>query len=74
MVLGIIADLSLEYEVGDSVFIDNKEWIIAEVLNGKVKLQRDGIDGTSRTMDVTRSELQELMKVSQHQFDNWNGY
>ncbi len=70
MVLGHIADLSLEYEVGESVFIDNKEWIIAEALNGKVRLQRDGIDGTSRIMDVTKSELQELVKASQHQFDN----
>ena len=70
MVLGHIADFSLKYEVGNSVFVDNKEWIIAEELNGKVKLQRDRIDGTSRTMDVTRNKLQKLVKESRHQFDN----
>ena len=70
MVLGHISDFSLKYEVGNSVFVDNKEWIIAEELNGKVKLQRDSIDGTSRTMDVTRNKLQKLVKESRHQFDN----
>lgn len=70
MVLGHISDFSLKYEVGNSVFVDNKEWIIAEELNGKVKLQRDRIDGTSRTMDVTRNKLQKLVKESRHQFDN----
>jgi hypothetical protein len=70
MVLGHISDFSLKYEVGNSVFVDNKEWIIAEELNGKVKLQRDRIDGTSRTMDVTRNKLQKLVKESLHQFDN----
>ena len=70
MVLGHISDFSLKYEVGNSVFVDNKEWIIAEELNGKVKLQRDRIDGTSRTMDVTRNKLQKLVKESRHQFGN----
>ena len=70
MVLGHISDFSLKYEVGNSVFVDNKEWIIAEELNGKVKLQSDKIDGTSRTMDVTRNKLQKLVKESRHQFDN----
>ncbi|MAO87043.1 MAG: hypothetical protein CMF86_02910 [Candidatus Marinimicrobia bacterium] len=70
MVLGHISDFSLKYEVGNSVFVDNKEWIIAEELNGKVKLQRDRIDGTSRTMDVTRNKLQKLVKESRHQFDD----
>jgi len=70
MVLGHISDFSLKYEVGNSVFVDNKEWIIAEELNGKVKLQRDKIDGTSRTMDVTRNKLQKLVKESRHQFDD----
>lgn len=70
MVLGHISDFSLKYEVGNSVFVDNKEWIIAEELNGKVKLQRDRIDGTSRTMDVTSNKLQKLMKESRHQFDD----
>jgi len=61
---------SLEHEVGTSVFIDNREWIIAEKHTGLIKLQRDSIDGTSRIMDVTEEELQEIVKKSQHQLEN----
>lgn len=61
---------SLEHEVGTSVFIDNREWIIAEKRTGLIKLQRESIDGTSKIMDVTEAELQELVKKSQHQLEN----
>jgi hypothetical protein len=63
-------DQSLEFEVGTSVFIDNREWIIAEKQTGLIKLQRDSIDGTSKIMDATEAELQELVKKSQHQLEN----
>ncbi len=61
---------SLEHEVGISVFIENREWIIAEKQSGLIKLQRDSIDGMSKIMDVTEEELQELVKKSQHQLEN----
>ncbi len=31
MVSEKLSDLSLEYEIGKSVFIENREWIIAEI-------------------------------------------
>ena len=70
MVSGHIADFSLDYEVGNSVFIDNKEWVIAEVRTGFIILQRDSVDGTSQTIDISESGLQELVKKTQHKIEN----
>ena len=70
MVSGHIADFSLDYEVGNSVFIDNRDWVIAEVRTGFIILQRDSVDGTSQTIDVSKNELQELVKETQHKFEN----
>ena len=36
MVSGYIADFSQNYEVGELVFIENKEWVIAEILTGSL--------------------------------------
>ncbi len=63
-------DQSLKYEIGTSVFIDNREWIIAEKQTELIKLQRDSIDGTSKIIEATEEELQELVKKSQHQLEN----
>ncbi len=70
MVSGHIADFSQNYEVGESVFIENKEWVIAEILTEYIILQRDSVDGTSQTIDVSKNELQELVKETQHKFEN----
>ena len=70
MVSGHIADFSQNYEVGESVFIENKEWIIAELGTGLFILQRDSVDGTSQTIDISESGLQELVKEAQHKFEN----
>ena len=70
MVSGHIADFSQNYEVGESVFIKNKEWVIAEILTECIILQRDSVDGTSQTIDVSKNELQELVKEVQHKFEN----
>ena len=70
MVSGHIADFSQNYEVGESVFIKNKEWVITEILTGCIILQRDSVDGTSQTIDVSKNELQELVKETQHKFEN----
>ena len=70
MVSGHIADFSQNYEVGESVFIKNKECVITEILTGCIILQRDSVDGTSQTIDVSKNELQELVKETQHKFEN----
>ena len=70
MVSEHIADFSQNYEVGESVFIENKEWIIAELGTGLFILQRDSVDGTSQTIDVSKIHLQELVKEAQHKFEN----
>jgi len=70
MVSGHIADFSQNYEVGESVFIKNKEWVITEILTGCIILQRDSVDGTSQTIDISESGLQELVKEAQHKFEN----
>ena len=70
MVSGHIADFSQNYEVGESVFIENKEWVIAELRTGCIILQRDSVDGTSQTIDVSKNKLQELVKETKHKFEN----
>ncbi len=47
------------YQIGDSVLINSKEWIIAEEFNGDVLLFRYSVDGHSRTMKYSKSELPE---------------
>ncbi len=64
------ADLSLEYEIGDSVFIENKEWIIAEIQETSIRLQRDGVDGSSRTLSLSHDEIKDIVKESQHMLEN----
>jgi len=60
------SDLSLEYEIGKSVFIENREWIIAEIQTGLIKLQRERVDGTSSTMDISKNDLQKRVNESQY--------
>ncbi len=57
MVSEKLSDLSLEYEIGKSVFIENREWIIAEIQTGLIKFQRERVDGTSSTMDISKNDL-----------------
>ncbi len=65
-----LSDLSLEYEIGKSVFIENREWIIAEIQTGLIKFQRERVDGTSSTMDISKNDLQKRVNESQYQFEN----
>jgi hypothetical protein len=70
MVSEKLSDLSLEYEIGKSVFIENREWIIAEIQTGLIKFQRERVDGTSSTMDISKNDLQKRVNESQYQFEN----
>ena len=70
MVSEKLSDLSLEYEIGKSVFIENREWIIAEIQKGIIKLQRERVDGTSSTTDISKNDLQKRVNESQYQFEN----
>ena len=70
MVSEKLSDLSLEYEIGKSVFIENREWIIAEIQTGLIKFQRERVDGTSSTMDISKNDLQKQVNESQYQFEN----
>ncbi len=70
MVSEKLSDLSLEYEIGKTVFIENKEWIIAEIQTGLIKFQRERVDGTSSTMDISKNDLQKRVNESQYQFEN----
>jgi len=65
-----LSDLSLEYEIGKSVFIENREWIIAEIQTGLIKFQRERVDGTSSTMDISKNDLQKRVNESEYQFEN----
>jgi len=66
MVSEKLSDLSLEYEIGKSVFIENREWIIAEIQTGLIKFQRERVDGTSSTMDISKNDLQKRVNESQY--------
>ncbi len=70
MVSEKLSDLSLEYEIGKSVFIENREWIIAEIQTKLIKFQRERVDGTSSTMDISKNDLQKRVNESQYQFEN----
>ncbi len=70
MVSEKLSDLSLEYEIGKSVFIENREWIIAEIQTGLIKFQRERVDGTSSTMDISKNDLQKRVNESEYQFEN----
>jgi len=70
MVTEKLSDLSLEYEIGKSVFIENREWIIAEVQTGLINLQRERVDGTSSKMGISKNDLQKRVEESKHQFEN----
>ena len=70
MVSEKLSDLSLEYEIGKTVFIENREWIIAEIQTGLIKFQRERVDGTSSTMDISKNDLQKRVNESQYQFEN----
>lgn len=64
------AELSHGYQVGDAVFINDKEWMIAEITADAIELQRDSIDGTSRTITMTPAEIRQIVKDSQHTLSN----
>ncbi len=70
MILDKSIDFSSTYHIGQSIIIDNREWIVAENKNGNVRLQRDGIDGSSNTMTLAIEELTKLIEQSKHQFEN----
>lgn len=49
--------VALEYVIGDVVIFNSHEWIIVEIDEDQVLLYRDGIDGRSRTLTVSKSQF-----------------
>lgn len=47
--------------VGDIITINQIDWTVAELIDGKIRLHREQVDGRSQTMDVTDEELQRLL-------------
>jgi hypothetical protein len=47
--------------VGDTVTIEQVDWTVAELVNDKIVLYRERVDGRSQTMEVTEEELRDLL-------------
>ncbi|NQV38120.1 MAG: hypothetical protein HQ509_08970 [Candidatus Marinimicrobia bacterium] len=52
--------LDRSYVPGDIVTINQTDWTIAEILDEKIRLYRERVDGRSQTMDVSEEELERL--------------
>lgn len=53
-------ELDRSYEPGDIVTINQIDWTVAEIIDGKIRLYRERVDGRSHTMDVSEEEIKRL--------------
>ncbi|NOZ04282.1 MAG: hypothetical protein GXO92_06720 [FCB group bacterium] len=56
-----IKEKRFKVNVGDTVTIDQVDWTVAEIINGKLILCREEIDGTIQTMEVAENKLESLI-------------
>ena len=52
--------LDRPFEPGDIITISQVDWTVAEIIDGKIRLYRERVDGRSQTMDVTSDEIERL--------------
>ncbi len=56
-----IKENRFKVNVGDTVTIDQVDWTVAEIIDGKLVLCREEIDGTIQTMEVAENKLKSLI-------------
>lgn len=52
--------MDITYSPGDIITINQYDWTVAEIVNDKIRLYREHIDGRSQTMDVSQEEIHRL--------------
>ena len=55
-------NLTEKFQVGDIIFYQEKDWIIAEIADDIVTIHRDKIDGQSYSLKISKIDLREKLK------------
>jgi len=46
-----------KHEIDELILIENVEWRVSEIIDGKYTLYREGVGGSSHTLELAQEEL-----------------